>query len=103
MGEYFSEQALSGLDEIQALSAEVNGAGDQHDKALLRFIEEHAAEIKDLYDEKDGHYMYEAGDLIILCMELIKSSGGDPDTILRVRYGKFREKIAGILRDRKNK
>ena len=56
---------------------------------------EHAVEIKKLFEEGNVHYVREAGDLAVLCMEMIMSAGADPDGILAERLPRFRERMSG--------
>ena len=78
----FSERAKSEISYIHNLSKEYNESiGKEHVKALLELVEKHVHEIKDLYFSGDPHALVETGDLIVLCLELIRERGGREDAI----------------------
>lgn len=52
-----------------------------HAQALLDMMKAHVEEIKELYDRQDKHYLIETGDLIVLCLELIKQAKQSPDAV----------------------
>jgi len=70
-----------------------------HAQALLSMMQAHPEEIKELYDKKDKHYLIETGDLIVLCLELIKEAKQSPDDILFKCYPRFHKKISQLIKD----
>lgn len=71
-----------------------------HACSLLEMMEEHVDEITERYDKKDKHYLIETGDLIVLCLELIKQAKQSPDAVLFKCYPRFRKKLAQLIKDR---
>lgn len=70
-----------------------------HARVLMDMIREHADEIKELHDKKDKHYLIETGDLIVLCLELIKEARQSPDAVLSKCYPRFHKKLSLLIRD----
>ena len=64
-----------------------------HAQALLSMMKAHVAEIKELHAKKNKHYIIETGDLIVLCLELIKEAKQSPDAILFKCYPRFHKKL----------
>jgi len=85
------------LGEVDSILAKAARAGDTPDK-VLEFIKEHAEEIIELYSRDDGHFAVETGDMIVLCVMLLKMKGYDPEEILAKCYPRFHEKLDGILK-----
>lgn len=63
------------------------------DKIFIEFIKHHAEEIEELYNKGDKHYAVETGDMIILCIELLKNNNINIDDILKKCYGRFEDKL----------
>lgn len=74
-----------------------------HAQALLDMMRHHADEIKELHDQKDKHYLIETGDLIVLCLELIRQAKQDPDAILFQCYPRFHKKLSRLIKDQKER
>lgn len=74
-----------------------------HAQALLAMMEEHVDEIKELRDKKDEHYLIETGDLIVLCLELIKEAKQSPDAVLCKCYPRFHKKLSQLIKDQHKK
>lgn len=74
-----------------------------HSRALLEMMKEHVTEIKWRYGRRDKHYLIETGDLIIICLNLIKQAKCSPDTILNKCYGRFHKKLPRLIADLKVK
>ncbi|MBF0571539.1 MAG: hypothetical protein HQL12_06655 [Candidatus Omnitrophica bacterium] len=72
-----------------------------HAHALLDMMKTHVEEIKELYDNKDKHYLVETGDLIVLSMELIKQAKQSPDDVLFKCYPRFHKKLLQLIKDQK--
>lgn len=90
------------LKLIHAQSRRYNRAmRNDHAQALLEMISHHADEINALYKKGNTHYVVETGDLVVLCMELIKEAKHSPDKVLNKCYGRFRRKLSGLLEERK--
>jgi len=68
-----------------------------HAHALLAMMEEHVDEIKELRNKKDKHYLIETGDLIVLCLELIKEAKQSPDAVLFKCYPRFHKKLLQLI------
>ena len=64
-----------------------------HVQALLSMMKHHVKEIKELHAKKDKHYLIETGDLIVLCLELIKEAKQSPDAVLFKCYPRFHKKL----------
>jgi hypothetical protein len=58
-------------------------------------------EIKELHGKKNKHYIIETGDLIVLCLELIKEARRSPDDVLFKCYPRFHKKLLPLIRDHK--
>ncbi|MBF0511096.1 MAG: hypothetical protein HQL13_02075 [Candidatus Omnitrophica bacterium] len=88
-------------DQIKAIHAKSRRLNallkKNHAKALFKMLLEHGPEIKELYAKKDKHYLIETGDLIVLCLELIKEAKESPDTILAKCYPRFHKKIDSLI------
>ena len=74
-----------------------------HSRALLDMMKEHVTEIKWRYGLDDKHYLVETGDLIIICLNLIKQSKQSPDRILNKCYGRFHKKLPSLIKTLKSR
>jgi hypothetical protein len=74
-----------------------------HARALLEMIKEHADEITGLHAKQDKHYLVETGDLIVLCLELIKEAKQSPDAVLFKCYPRFHKKLSRLIKDRQDR
>lgn len=94
--------AKSELKVIHGYSEKLNSLSRrEHSHALLRMMKEHVVEIKWRYGRKDKHYLVETGDLIIICLNLIKQAKCSPDAILNKCYGRFHKKLPRLIADLK--
>lgn len=85
------------INAIHTLSSQCNTqAGRKHINVLLCLAEKHIPEINELFDKHDDHAIVETGDLLILCMEIIKESGHDIDEVMDKCYKRFRRKLKGL-------
>ncbi len=73
-----------------------------HSLALLELMVEHVDEIRQRHSRGDKHYLIETGDLLILCLELIKESKSCPDVILSRCYGRYHKKLPGLIKSVSN-
>lgn len=95
--------ARSELGTIHGYSTRYNKLlNKNHSLALLELMAEHIDEIRQRYDKGDKHYLIEAGDLLILCLELIKESKSSPDVILSRCYGRYHKKLPGLIKNVNN-
>lgn len=72
-----------------------------HSRALLDMMKEHVTEIKWRYSRSDKHYLVETGDLLIICLGLIRQARRSPDVILDRCYGRFHKKLPRLIADLK--
>ena len=91
----FSPSACERLCHIHELSRSVNRGG-AHQEVLLNFISNHAQEIKQLLRAGNDHAYIEAGDLIVLCLELILEGGQDMEQIMTRCLLRFEKKLHGL-------
>lgn len=83
--------ALEQITKIHQLSQKKNA--NNHTKVLLDFIEKHAQEIRELYEQGNKHYLTETGDMIVLCLELLLEKNSLPDEIIEKCYERFLKKL----------
>lgn len=87
------------LDTIHGYSTRYNKLlNKNHSLALLELMAEHVKEIRQRYSKGDKHYLIETGDLLILCLELIKESNTCPDVILSRCYGRYHNKLPKLIK-----
>lgn len=99
--EVFTVFARQQLEGIHQLSRQLNADGARaHRDVLLDFMAAHLPEIRDLCKQDDPHATVEAGDLAVLCLELILEQGQDPDRIVARCYQRFQNKLAVLQRER---
>ena len=82
----------------------MHGSKAAADAFTFRSIKDHADEIRDLLKKNDPHWKAEAVDLIIHGHVLLERYGVSPQEIgelLNARTGRFREKIAAAIGDKK--
>ena len=96
-----TEHAWEKIKEVHALSAEYNGRGRPHTEVLLELVKEHADEIEELYKAGDDHFAVEVGDLLMLCHELLLEAGKDADQIMEKCYGRYKNKLKELIKDRR--
>ncbi len=94
----FSKEALKKLEEIHCLSSIVNS--NDHRKKLIELVKKHAEEIEQLYKKDDPHADIEAGDLAILCFELILESRKNPDRILEKCFERYEKKLSQLAEEK---
>ncbi|MFP4472378.1 MAG: hypothetical protein ACLFPX_00715 [Candidatus Omnitrophota bacterium] len=98
--EIMSSAAKEKIARIHRLSKKYNQAvGMPHALRLLDLIDQHAAEIRELYDRGDPHYLTETGDLLILCYELLLTGGADSDRVTETCFGRYEYKLTELLDD----
>ncbi|MBD3245599.1 MAG: hypothetical protein GF333_01130 [Candidatus Omnitrophica bacterium] len=79
----FTSDAQERLKDIHSLSQHCNGGkGKEHEQKLLRLAEKHVDEVRALLEAGDPHGITEAGDLAVLCLELILEAGREPDVVM---------------------
>lgn len=86
-----TKDALNKIEKIHALSSNVNS--ENHRKKLLYLARKHIDEIEYLYNTNDSHADIEAGDLAILCFEMIVESGKNPASILEQCFDRYIKKL----------
>ena len=97
----FTEYAKRKIKNIHYLSNEYNGMNSRHTEVLLELVEKHSIEIKELFGEKNEHFLIEVGDLLILCMEILLEQEKDLDEILNECYRRYETKLKGLILNRK--
>ena len=90
------------LKEIHALSRQVNSDEAIHREKLLRMMEHHITEIRDLLQKDDPHAFVETGDLMILAMEMLLEGSKDPKEMFEHCCGRFERKLRAILDEREH-
>ncbi len=89
-----TEFAEEEIRVIHSLSKKYNSSNKKdHSKALLALMGKHMIEIKKLFENRDPHFVVETGDLVILCLELIKEAGKSPDAVMAKCYKRYRQKL----------
>ena len=89
---------------IHCLSKKVNGTGrKRHAAVLLDLIDKHAVEIRELYEKKDGHFLVETGDLLVLCLEMLEEFKRSPDVVMEKCYGRYERKLFSLLEQKREK
>ena len=73
-----------------------------HEQALLKMMQEHIKEIKARHAKGDEHYLIETGDLIVLCLELIKEAKASVDETLFKCYPRFHNKLQQLIKEEKS-
>ena len=97
-----TQQALRRTTSIHTLSRRVNtGRKRSHAKKLLYLMREHVAEIEGLWKQGDPHAVVEAGDLLVLCLELILESGACPNAVIEECFGRYEKKLRQLLNRRR--
>ncbi|MBF0504596.1 MAG: hypothetical protein HQL14_05785 [Candidatus Omnitrophica bacterium] len=74
-----------------------------HARVLLDMMRAHTDEIKELYNKKDKHYLIETGDLIVLCLELMREAKQSPDAVLFKCYPRFHKKLLQLIKEQKDR
>jgi len=81
------------LEEINKLSEKANKDPNAY---TLKSMQDHADEIKELFEKRDEHWKAESADMLIHCLLLMKRNGmeiSDMDNIIDKRFGRFKERI----------
>ncbi|MEI6438125.1 MAG: hypothetical protein WCO69_05190 [Candidatus Omnitrophota bacterium] len=98
MKKSFTKYAEQEVRSIHRLSKRLNcSLGKDHARVLLDMIKEHADEVRELHDQGDAHYLVEAGDLLVLCLELIKEAKASPNAVLQKCYPRFHKKLLSLM------
>ncbi len=100
MQKTFTGFSRKNIKAIHDLSLKYNKLKNKiHAQVLLNLMSEHAGEINQLYKAEDKHYIVETGDLLILCLELLKEAQADPDVILDKCYKRYYKKLSGLIEE----
>ncbi len=100
MQKTFTVFSRKNIKAIHELSLRYNGLKKKkHAQVLLELMDAHAKEIALLYKNKNKHYIIETGDLLILCLELIKEAQADADLIAEECYKRYYKKLNGLLEE----
>jgi phosphoribosyl-ATP pyrophosphohydrolase len=86
------------IEEIVVASRKRNGGKEGSERYILKSMGEHAAEIKELFEEGDAHWKNECADMMIHCLCLFKHSGVSEMEVLGImekRKERFMERIGG--------
>lgn len=95
-------QILDRIKKIHKTSQEYNAKlGKDHQERLFELMEEHVAEIKELADKGDKHFLVETGDLAMLCFELMLEHDASIDEILLKCCGRYERKLAELISEKK--
>ena len=98
MSRTLTKFAKNEIRTIHNYSATYNkNSKKEHSKILLKLMSEHVDEIAHRHNKKDRHYITETGDLIILCLELIREARASADTVLAKCYKRYHEKFSQLL------
>ncbi|MFH2138690.1 MAG: hypothetical protein ABII88_09295 [Candidatus Omnitrophota bacterium] len=93
-----TDYAKEQINIIHAKSVKLNELrGKVHNEVLLELVREHAKEITELYKEKNPHYLTETGDLLILCLELLREAGMSADEIMEKCYQRYHKKLEKLI------
>ena len=93
-----TEEAKTRIREIHSMSCEYNAPGNtEHTSKLLDLMEKHIQEIKELYLQKNEHFLIETGDLLVLCFEVFEEYKKCPDEILEKCYNRYVRKLKKLL------
>jgi len=92
------------VKSIHGRSRELNELlGRDHPAALIDLIKKHAAEIEELHVNDDAHCVIETGDLLILCLELIREKSGNIDSVMMECYERYHKKLTGLIAENKRR
>lgn len=95
-----NENALQSIKDIHTLSQRYNAlVKKNHNDRLLEMMRHHIDEIEELFRKGDKHSFVEAGDLIILCCELLLENNQDVDKMLVQCFKRFETKLNGLLEE----
>lgn len=89
--------AEKNIKEIHELSRRYNAKKKEHAKALLELVKKHVKEIEGLYRAGDPQFAVEVGDLLVLCHELLVEKGKDPNEIMGLCYGRYKNKLNELI------
>ena len=100
MKKTFTVFCKKNINAIHKISRQYNKLKKRnHPNVLLSLAKEHTDEINQLYISKNKHYIVETGDLIILCLELLKESQADADVILDKCYKRCFRKLSELIKE----
>ena len=98
MQDSLTDHARKQIEAIHDKSLKLNKLrGKVHNEQLLELVQEHAQEITELYQENNPHYLVETGDLLILCLELLKEADILADEIMEKCYNRYHEKLDFLI------
>ncbi len=90
--------ALKRIKAIHCLSRKYNGKQKKaHEKKLLALMHKHVAEIKELWENKDKHFIIETGDLLILCFEMILENKASIDKVILQCFERYEKKLSQLI------
>ncbi len=99
----FTSPSLQRLKKIHRLSVRYNRkVGKRHSERLLELMAHHAEEIRELWQAGDRHALIEAGDLAVLCFELLLEYRSSPDRVMLTCFGRYEKKLGALLADIKS-
>lgn len=94
---------LSRIKQIHKLSKSYNKhINHNHKDKLLKLMQEHVDEIRDLYEKGDTHFLTETGDLIILCFELLLEHNISLDETLLKCFTRYETKLGRLVKEQEN-
>lgn len=88
------------LKVVHELSRRLNSDEMIHREKLLRMMESHVSEIRQLLQQDDPHAYVETGDLMILTMELLLEGSKDPKEMFEHCCSRFEKKLHALLEER---
>jgi hypothetical protein len=104
MEKSFTDFAKNEIKTIHALSERYNKLkGKDHAKALLELVKKHIGELEETFDAGDPHFVTEAGDLAVLCFELMTEYKRPVDDVMAECYGRYRRKLADLMEKEKDR
>ncbi len=94
-----NSESLLRVAAIHKLSQEHNkNLGNDHTLRLIELAQEHTEEIRQLFQDKNDHYLIETGDLVILCLEVLLENNKSIDEVLTRCFQRYEKKLPELLR-----
>jgi len=96
--------ALLRMQAIHGLSLKYNQlVGKEHQRRLLELMRSHIGEIEELVRKKDGHFLIEIGDLLVLSFEMLIENDASVNNILLECFERYEKKLQGLLDEKVKK
>ncbi len=96
----FCRSALERIKKIHRLSRSYNRkVRVSHDRRLLDLMSHHAGEIRELYRDRNKHYLIETGDLLVLCCEILLEGRASIDATVLKCFERYEKKLTALIRE----